>query len=72
VRAEKLGAYACVIASTVTYIVPVFSTVLGVAVLSEPLRWNAPVGGAIVLAAAALTQNRHAPIVARWRLRSAA
>jgi drug/metabolite transporter (DMT)-like permease len=59
------------VASTVTYIVPVFSTVLGVAVLSEPLRWNAPVGGAIVLAAAALAQNRHAPIVARWRLRSA-
>jgi drug/metabolite transporter (DMT)-like permease len=59
------------VASTVTYVVPLFSTVLGVAVLSEPLHWNAPVGGAIVLLGAALAQNRHRAVAARWRLRSA-
>ncbi len=63
------------VASTVTYVVPVFATVLGVVVLSEPLHWNAPVGGAIVLMGAALAQNRHQPLAVwwrrRWRLRSA-
>jgi drug/metabolite transporter (DMT)-like permease len=56
------------VASTVTYVVPIFSTVLGVAVLSEPLRWNAPLGGLVVLAAAAIAQNRHVPLLARARL----
>jgi drug/metabolite transporter (DMT)-like permease len=46
------------IASTVTYLVPLFSTVLGVAVLSEDLTWNQPVGGAVVLVGVALTQGR--------------
>jgi drug/metabolite transporter (DMT)-like permease len=63
------------VASTVTYVVPLFSTVLGVAVLSEPLHWNAPLGGAIVLLGAALAQNRHRGLTGlwrrRWRLRSA-
>jgi drug/metabolite transporter (DMT)-like permease len=63
------------VASTVTYVVPLFSTVLGVVVLSEPLHWNAPVGGAIVLLGAALAQNRHQAFTVlwrrRWRLRSA-
>lgn len=63
------------IASTVTYVVPLFSTVLGVVVLSEPLRWNAPVGGVVVLLGAALAQNRHQALTVlwrrRWRLRSA-
>ena len=35
--------------STVTYLIPVVSTALGVAVLSEPLGWNEPAGAAIVL-----------------------
>jgi drug/metabolite transporter (DMT)-like permease len=37
--------------STVTYLIPVVSTALGVAVLSEPLGWNEPAGAAIVLGA---------------------
>ena len=37
--------------STVTYLIPVVSTALGVAVLSEPLGWNEPAGAAVVLAA---------------------
>ena len=36
--------------STVTYLIPVVSTALGVLVLSEPLGWNEPVGAAVVLA----------------------
>lgn len=63
------------VASTVTYVVPLFATVLGVAVLHERLHWNAPVGGAIVLAGAALAQKRHEAFAVlwrrRWRLRSA-
>lgn len=35
--------------STVTYLIPVFSTALGVVVLGEALGWNEPVGAAIVL-----------------------
>ena len=37
--------------STVTYLIPVVSTALGVLVLSEPLGWNEPAGAAIVLGA---------------------
>ena len=37
--------------STVTYLIPVVSTLLGVAVLSEGLSWNEPAGAAVVLAA---------------------
>ena len=35
--------------STVTYLIPVVSTALGVIVLSEPLGWNEPAGAAVVL-----------------------
>ena len=37
--------------STVTYLIPVVSTALGVAVLAEPLGWNEPAGAAVVLGA---------------------
>jgi drug/metabolite transporter (DMT)-like permease len=37
--------------SLVTYVIPIFSTILGVAILSESVSWNQPVGAAIVLAA---------------------
>ena len=46
------------IASTVTYVVPVFATILGVTVLGEELTWNLPVGAAVVLVGVALTQGR--------------
>jgi drug/metabolite transporter (DMT)-like permease len=48
------------IASTVTFVIPLFSTLLGVAVLHERLRWNAPLGGLVVLLAAAGVQGRFA------------
>jgi drug/metabolite transporter (DMT)-like permease len=36
-------------ASTVTYVMPIVSTSLGVLVLREPLTWNLLVGGLVVL-----------------------
>jgi drug/metabolite transporter (DMT)-like permease len=45
-------------ASTVTYLVPVFATVAGVAFLGERLTWNEPVGGLLVLAGVAASQGR--------------
>ena len=49
--------------SLVTYVIPIFSTVLGVTVLSETVTWNQPVGAAIVLGsmwAASRSQPRRA------------
>jgi drug/metabolite transporter (DMT)-like permease len=45
------------VASTVTYLVPVVATVLGVVVLGEPLRWNQPVGTLVLLAGIAISQG---------------
>jgi drug/metabolite transporter (DMT)-like permease len=44
-------------ASTVTYLVPLVSTALGIAVLSEHLVWNQPVGAALVLASVAFSEG---------------
>lgn len=46
------------IASTVTYITPVVAVFMGLIFLNEPLTWNEPVGGVIVLLGAAISQNR--------------
>ncbi|MGW7110538.1 DMT family transporter [Streptomyces xanthophaeus] len=48
-------------AQMVTYFIPVIATTAGVLVLGEQLHWNTPVGAAIVLAGAALTQTRSGP-----------
>lgn len=45
-------------AQMVTYFIPVIATAAGVAVLGETLTWSTPVGAAIVIAGAALTQSR--------------
>ncbi|WP_442816117.1 DMT family transporter [Streptomyces sp. NBC_01233] len=45
-------------AQMVTYFIPVIATAAGVLVLGEQLHWNTPVGAAIVLAGAALSQTR--------------
>ncbi|MGW0845724.1 DMT family transporter [Streptomyces sp. NPDC002787] len=45
-------------AQMVTYFIPVIATAAGVALLDEPLTWSTPVGAAIVLAGAALTQAK--------------
>jgi drug/metabolite transporter (DMT)-like permease len=45
-------------AATVTYLIPLFSTVLGIAVLDESLTWNQPAGAVVVLAGVAYSQRR--------------
>ncbi|MFF1509791.1 DMT family transporter [Streptomyces sp. NPDC058326] len=45
-------------AAMVTYFIPVIATAAGVALLDEHLSWNTPVGAAVILAGAALTQTR--------------
>ena len=55
VRAAGAGTF-----STVTYVIPVVSTALGVIALGEPLSWNEPVGAVIVLTAMAFS-SRSAP-----------
>jgi drug/metabolite transporter (DMT)-like permease len=45
------------VAATVTYLIPLVSTTLGVLVLGEQLTWNQPVGGAIALVGVALAQG---------------
>ena len=37
---------------------PIFSTLLGVVALGEPLTWYEPIGAAIVIGGAALAQSR--------------
>lgn len=53
VRAKGAGT-----ASLVTYVIPVFSTVLGVIVLGEALHWNQPAGTVVLLAGVAISQGR--------------
>ncbi len=55
------------IASTVTYVTPVFAVVVGAAFLSEPVTWYEPVGGLVILAGAALAQGRVPTLAKRGR-----
>jgi drug/metabolite transporter (DMT)-like permease len=43
--------------STVTYVLPVFATVLGITVLGERLHWYEPVGALVVLVGIAVSQG---------------
>jgi len=54
-------------AATVTYLVPVFSTVLGAVVLSETVHWNQPVGAAVLLTGIAISQSRRRALRPRLR-----
>jgi len=47
-----------IVASTVTYVIPIFSTVAGVALLGERLTVGNVVGAPLIVAGAALTQQR--------------
>jgi drug/metabolite transporter (DMT)-like permease len=47
------------ITSTVAYMTPIVAVIVGVVLLGEPVTWNEPVGGAIVLAGTAISQGRH-------------
>jgi drug/metabolite transporter (DMT)-like permease len=46
-----------VVCSAITYVTPVVSTFLGIAVLGEAVTWNQPVGAVIVLVGAGLVQG---------------
>lgn len=48
-------------AQMVTYFIPVIATAAGVVLLGEQLHWNTPVGAAVILAGAALSQTRARP-----------
>ncbi|HEY4570125.1 MAG TPA: DMT family transporter, partial [Kribbella sp.] len=55
--------------SMVTYLMPVFSIVVGVIVLHEHIAWYQPVGGLVVLLGVAVSQGvltnlRRKPVVA--------
>ncbi|HJX68040.1 MAG TPA: DMT family transporter [Candidatus Limnocylindrales bacterium] len=57
-------------ASMVTYLIPLFAIVVGVAFLSERVAWNEPVGALVVLLGVAVAQGRLRAAVAalaRWR-----
>ncbi|MEV0624914.1 DMT family transporter [Nonomuraea wenchangensis] len=45
------------IASTVTYVTPLWSTLLGTALLAEPLGWNTVAGGVLVVAGVLLSRT---------------
>lgn len=45
-------------ATTVAYIIPLFSTAAGVLVLGEPLSWYEPVGAVVVIVGVAVSQGR--------------
>ena len=55
---QILVAAGSAIASSVTYVTPVVAVVVGVLFLSDPVSWNEPIGGAIVLFGAAISQGR--------------
>jgi len=52
-------------ASMVTYLIPVFATVIGVLVLHEQISWFQPVGALVVLLGVAVSQG----VFSRRRLR---
>jgi drug/metabolite transporter (DMT)-like permease len=43
--------------TTVTYVIPVWSTLLGVLVLGEALSWNEPLGAAVILLGVAVSEG---------------
>lgn len=49
------------ITSSVAYMTPIVAVTAGVVLLGEPLSWNEPVGGLLVLAGTAISQGRHLP-----------
>lgn len=46
------------VASTITYVIPIFSTLAGVLILHERLTWNQPFGALLIILGAAASQGR--------------
>ena len=55
---QILAAAGSAIASSVTYVTPIVAVIVGVLFLSEPVTWNEPIGGVVVLLGAAISQGR--------------
>jgi drug/metabolite transporter (DMT)-like permease len=53
-----MGHTPATIASSVTYLTPLFAVIVGAAFLKEAVTWNEPVGGVLILAGAAIAQDR--------------
>jgi drug/metabolite transporter (DMT)-like permease len=51
--------------TSVTYLMPVVATVVGVLILGEHLRWNQPVGALVVIAGVAVSQGMLTRLLAR-------
>ena len=62
------------VASTVTYVIPVWSTLIGAVLLAEPVGWNTVAGGVLVVAGVVVTRlpekglrtrptRGHAPVI---------
>src|SRR5690348_15371177 len=54
---DLIGRAGATTASLVTYVVPLFATVCGVVLLNENLTWNEPVGAAVIILGAAVSQG---------------
>jgi drug/metabolite transporter (DMT)-like permease len=44
------------VASTVTYVIPLWSTAIGAVLLAEPVGWNTAVGGVLVVTGVVVTR----------------
>jgi drug/metabolite transporter (DMT)-like permease len=54
-------------ASTVTYLTPLVAILVGLAFLNEPLAWNEPIGGLVVVLGVAVSQGRLRGVARRFR-----
>ncbi len=57
INLRNIGLLGASAASTVTYLVPVFATIIGVTLMGEHLTWHHVVGGLIVLSGVGLAQG---------------
>ena len=56
-----IGLVGATVSSSVTYLMPIVATLLGVTVLGEPLHWYEPVGAAVILAGVAVATTSFNP-----------
>ncbi len=55
---QVMAAAGSAVASTVTYITPLIAVIVGIVFLGESVTWNQPLGAAIVVLGAAISQGR--------------
>lgn len=57
---QVIASAGATVASTITYVVPIWSTVLGAVLLSETVGWNAVVGGIVIVTGIVVARSRPA------------